>query len=31
MAHFQNGIEIGKWSTAYVWSKMREKVGGTQP
>ena len=31
MAHFQNGIEIGKWSTAYVWSKMREKVGGTKP
>jgi len=29
MAHFQNGIEIGKWSTAYVWSKMREKVDKT--
>jgi hypothetical protein len=25
--HYQNGIEIGKWSTAYVWSKMREQVG----
>jgi len=27
--HFQNGIEIGKWSTAYVWSRMREKVDKT--
>jgi membrane metallo-endopeptidase-like protein 1 len=27
--HFQNGIEIGKWSTTYVWSKIRDKVDKT--
>merc|ERR1719266_155261 len=27
--HYENGIEIGKWSTAYVWSKMREKIDKT--
>jgi len=27
--HFENGIEIGRWSTKYVWSKMREKVDKT--
>jgi len=29
VTHFQNGIEIGKWSTAYAWSRMREKVDKT--
>merc|ERR1711990_654266 len=27
--HFENGIEVGKWSTTYVWSKIREKIDKT--
>jgi len=27
--YYQNGIEIGKWSTAYSWSKIREKADKT--
>merc|ERR1711990_347142 len=29
LKHFENGIEVGKWSTTYVWSKIREKVNKT--
>merc|ERR1719472_289966 len=29
LKHFENGIEVGKWSTTYVWSKIREKIDKT--
>ena len=29
MKHFENGIEVGKWSMQYVWSKIREKIDKT--
>merc|ERR1711953_320845 len=27
--HFENGIEVGKWSTTYVWSKISGKIDKT--